>query len=104
MRRVDPVGGGLSRPPQWLSHLWTASYDLTSEQRRCTARVVGLLSFLLIAAVLLAAVAVATGTVPVDHPIWEAVLNAHLVLVRLALAVPLVILGAVAGTAIFQPL
>lgn len=88
--------------PEWLTHLWTAGYNLTPDQRRRTVRYATATAAALLAVLLFAAGKAAAQSVPADHPVWEAVLQARLALVRLALAVPIVIVALACGLTIYQ--
>ena len=89
---------------KFIAHLWSAALDLTSEQRRSSVRIAAWVGFVIVAMTLLAAGGTAGRVVPADHPIWEAVLQTRLALVRLVLAVPLMVIGAISAVAIFQVL
>lgn len=87
-----------------LRHLWHAAYNLTVVERRCSVRAACGLAGVLLLAVLLWAVVVARVQVGADHPLWEAVLQARMVLVRLILALPVLVLGLLAAVAAYQTL
>lgn len=85
-----------------LTNLWKAAYNLDPEDRQRSVRIAAGLGVLLVVLVLCGAGGAASQVVPAEHPAWEGVLQARLVLVRLALAVPLLILAAFAGVLIYQ--
>ncbi len=85
-----------------LTNLWKAAYNLDPEDRKKSVRIAAGLGVMLVVLVLCGAGGAAGQVVPAEHPIWEAVLQARLVLVRLVLAVPILILGAAAGILLYQ--
>jgi hypothetical protein len=86
----------------FFKHLWSAAFDLTDLQRRRTVRIVAGIALALVFSTLLGAWLLARHVVPAESPVWEAVLQTKLALVRLVLAVPLVVIGASLALAIYQ--
>lgn len=86
----------------FLSHLFANAFDLTPEQRQRSVRIAAWVGGLLVLVVLFAAGRTAGQVVPAEHPIWEAVLQTRLALVRLVMALPLPLIGTVAGVVIYQ--
>lgn len=84
--------------------LLAAAFDLTEVERRRTVRIVSMLAALLVAVVIAWAWRTSGNVVPAESPVWEAVLQTRLVLVRIVLAVPLVVIGAYTALLIFQAL
>jgi hypothetical protein len=87
-----------------LAHLWHAAYNLTVMERRRSVRAICGLSGGILTAILIWALVVARGQVGADHPLWEAIIQARMVLVRLILAVPVMILGLLAAVTAYQTL
>jgi hypothetical protein len=87
---------------KFFTHLWTAAWDLTPEERSRTVRVCSWIAFVLVLIVLAGAGSTAGRVVPAEHPVWEAILQTRLVLVRLVLTVPLLVIGATAAVLLYQ--
>jgi len=85
-----------------LTNLWKAAYNLDPEDRQRSVRIAAGLGVLLAVLVLCGAGGTAGQVVAADHPLWEAVLQARVVLVRLVLAVPVLVLGGFAGVLLYQ--
>lgn len=94
----------MSAMSTFITQLWAAALDLSPEERRRSVRIAAWIGAVLVALTLLAAGSTAGRVVSADHPIWEAVLLTRLALVRLVLAVPLLLIGAITAVAIFQVL
>ena len=89
---------------QRLAHLWSAAYNLTPLERRASVRFACGVGVAALAVILLLALRVAGTQVGVEHPLWEAVLQARAVLVRLILAVPVLIFALLGAEASHQTL
>jgi hypothetical protein len=87
---------------QSLKNLWAAAYNLDPLERRRAVRVAVWIGAVVALLVLILAGRTAGQVVPAEHPIWEAILQFRLAGVRLVLALPLVLLGACLGAAIYQ--
>lgn len=87
---------------EFLGHLWQAAYNLTPEQRKRSVRVAAWIGAVLVLLVIFAAGKAAGAVVPAEHPVWEAVLQSRLVLVRMVISIPLLILGTLAAVALYQ--
>jgi len=82
----------------FLSDLLSDARVLGDDRRSELTKWVLRLGFLAVAVILLMTAGTAGRTVAAEHPLWEAVVQARLVLVRLILSVPVVIIGF--GTAV----
>ncbi len=92
----------MSKVFQFLAHLWEAAYNVTPEDRKRSVRIASGIGIALVVLVIFVAGKTAGQVVPAEHPIWEAVLQARLILVRLLVALPLLVLAAFAAVTIYQ--
>lgn len=89
---------------KFFTDLFSATFDLTKEERRRSVRIASWAAVALVVIILAAAGATAGNVVAADDPIWEAVLQTRIALVRLPLAVVLVVIGAIIAVVIYQVL
>ena len=85
-----------------FTHLWAAAADLSILERKRSVWVNALIGAILVVLVLLAVGRVATWNVTTEHPLWDSVVHLRIALTRLALVLPLPLIGFLIAVALYQ--
>jgi len=87
---------------RFFQHLWAEVSSISPEERAKSVRIAAWVGLLLVLIVLGMASETARTNVASESPIWDAVLQTRLALVRLVLALPILIIGSVGAVSVYQ--